>query len=195
MTWSTGIRLVMPARAISAAASALTAPPTFLLTQGTSTRPATGSHTRPIRFLSAMAAAWPMVSASAPFTWQMAAAAIAEPEPISAWQPPAAPARKARLAMTWPTPAATYMASTIFSSDTSYSLKKGTSTAGSTPHAPAVGAAMIRFIQALLHPIFRATVITFAIKSPQRVSPFFWYSSMRPPSFPTRPLLEMRSGS
>ena len=52
----------MPASAISAALTALTAPMTLRLTQGTSTSPATGSQTRPIRFFSAMATAWPICS-------------------------------------------------------------------------------------------------------------------------------------
>ena len=55
-----------PASAISAAESALTAPTTFRFTQGTSTRPATGSHARPSRFFIAIAAAWMIASVSPP---------------------------------------------------------------------------------------------------------------------------------
>ena len=65
MTWSTGTRLSMPARAMSAALTAFTAPMTFRFTQGTSTSPATGSHTRPSRFFRAMATAWPICSGAA----------------------------------------------------------------------------------------------------------------------------------
>lgn len=42
ITWSTGTLLVIPASAMSAAASAFTAPPTLRFTHGTSTRPPTG---------------------------------------------------------------------------------------------------------------------------------------------------------
>ena len=47
----------MPARAMSAQLTAFTAPMTFRLMQGTSTNPATGSQTRPMRFFRAMAQA------------------------------------------------------------------------------------------------------------------------------------------
>ena len=49
MTSSTGMRLVMPATAMFAALTALTAPMTLRLTHGTSTSPATGSQTSPSR--------------------------------------------------------------------------------------------------------------------------------------------------
>ena len=48
---------VTPARAMSATLTAFTAPMTLRFTQGTSTRPATGSQTSPIRFFSAIATA------------------------------------------------------------------------------------------------------------------------------------------
>ena len=54
---STGTRLSMPARAMSAALTAFTAPMTFRLTQGTSTSPATGSQIRPRKHWRLMAAA------------------------------------------------------------------------------------------------------------------------------------------
>ena len=84
ITSSTGMRLSIPASAISAQLTALTAPTTFRFTQGTSTSPATGSHTRPIKFFSAMAAAWPICLQSPPRREASAPAAMAEAEPISA---------------------------------------------------------------------------------------------------------------
>ena len=111
MTSSTGMRLSIPASAISAAEIAFTAPMTLRLTHGTSTRPATGSHTRPIRFLSAIATAWPICSFVPPRSDTSAPAAMADAVPISAWQPPAAPEMLARYAITAPMPEATYSAS------------------------------------------------------------------------------------
>ena len=58
MTSSQGMALSTPDRAISAQDRALTAPITFRLTQGTSTSPATGSHTSPRVLDRAMAQAW-----------------------------------------------------------------------------------------------------------------------------------------
>ena len=51
MASSAGIKLPMPASAISAAKSACTAAPPLRFMQGTSTSPATGSHTSPSMFL------------------------------------------------------------------------------------------------------------------------------------------------
>ena len=84
MTWSTGTRLSIPASAMSAALTAFTAPMTFRFTQGTSTKPATGSHTSPSRFLSAMAAAWPICSGAPPRRSTRAPAAMAAAVPTSA---------------------------------------------------------------------------------------------------------------
>ena len=47
MASSAGMKLVMPANAISAAKRACIALPPLRLMQGTSTNPATGSHTNP----------------------------------------------------------------------------------------------------------------------------------------------------
>ena len=74
----------MPARAMSAALMAFTAPMTLRLTQGTSTRPATGSHTRPMRFFRAMATAWPICWPVPSRRATRAPAAMAEAVPISA---------------------------------------------------------------------------------------------------------------
>ena len=86
----------MPAIAMSATLTAFTAPMTFRFTQGTSTSPATGSQTSPIRFFSAMATAWPICWPSPPRRATSAPAAMADAVPISAWQPPDAPAMHAR---------------------------------------------------------------------------------------------------
>ena len=96
MTWSTGTRLSMPARAMSAALTAFTAPMTFRFTQGTSTSPATGSQARPSRFFRAMATAWPICSGVPPRRSTRAPAAMAAAVPTSAWQPPEAPEMDAR---------------------------------------------------------------------------------------------------
>ena len=68
----------------------------------------------------------------------------------------------------------------------------GSSTAGSTPQAPAVGAATMRRIQALHSPIFRAVAITSRRKGPHSPT---WERSITAPSPPTRPLAERRAGS
>jgi len=84
MTSSTGMRLVMPATAMFAALTALTAPMTLRLTHGTSTSPATGSQTSPSRFASAMAYASAHCCAVPPRICVSAAAAMALAVPISA---------------------------------------------------------------------------------------------------------------
>ena len=52
--WSNGTRLLMPARASCAELKAAATPMALRFWQGTSTRPPTGSQTRPSRLLSAM---------------------------------------------------------------------------------------------------------------------------------------------
>ena len=84
ITSSGGIRLKIPAIARSDAVSALTAPITFLLMHGTSTRPATGSQASPSRLFNASAAAWMICTASPPRSQVTAPAAMADAEPISA---------------------------------------------------------------------------------------------------------------
>ena len=83
-TSSAGIRLLIPASAMSAAIIAIDAPAALRFTQGTSTNPATGSQTRPSIFFKAIAKACALVSASPPIASTIAAAAIALAEPISA---------------------------------------------------------------------------------------------------------------
>ena len=92
--------------------------------------------------------------------WQIAAMALAAP--TSAWQPPSAPAKVARLATTWPKPAATYKARQTASSSAEPVRQSGSSTAGSTPQLPAVGAATMRFMQALHSAVLRASAMTDA---------------------------------
>ena len=84
MTSSVGMRDSIPARASSAAESAFIAPATLRLTHGTSTSPATGSHTRPIMFFSAIASACAICCGLPPCRYTSAAADIAAAEPISA---------------------------------------------------------------------------------------------------------------
>lgn len=143
---------------------------------GTSTRPQTGSQVNPNIFLRANAAAFAIHSASPPCRYASPPAAIALAEPISAWHPPDAPAMLAFSAITAPIPALTKSASTIrFSVSLQYS-SYDKNTAGITPHAPAVGAATIRFIQALDSPIFTAFSITSPMYPPARLRPEALYA-------------------
>ena len=75
---------MIPASAIWAADRASMAPMTLRLTQGTSTRPPTGSHTSPSRFFTAMAQALAIISPVPPIRNTRAAAAMAAAEPTSA---------------------------------------------------------------------------------------------------------------
>src|SRR5690625_708600 len=89
---SAGITLVHPASAMSAEIKALPAPIAFLLTQGTSTKPAIGSQTRPSKLDIAIDIACALCSALPPAASTAAAAPMADALPTSAWQPPVAPA-------------------------------------------------------------------------------------------------------
>ena len=190
MTSSAGIALLIPAIAICALTAALTAPAEFRLIHGTSTRPQTGSQVSPNIFLRANAAAFAIHSASPPCRYASPPAAIALAEPISAWHPPDAPAMLAFSAITAPIPALTKSASTIrFSVSLQYS-SYDKNTAGITPHAPAVGAATIRFIQALDSPIFTAFSITSPMYPPARLRPEALYACSFSPSPPAIPLAE-----
>ena len=83
-TSSTGITLSIPANAISAATIAWAAAPALRFTQGTSTSPATGSHTNPNIFFKAIATACPTCLGLPPYSSTAAPAAIAAAEPHSA---------------------------------------------------------------------------------------------------------------
>src|SRR5699024_4171084 len=102
ITSSQGIRLVTPAKDISADIIANVEPPALRFTQGTSTRPATGSQTRPSMFFSVIAKASDDCCGVPPAISTIAAEAIAPAEPTSAWQPPEAPAINALFATTHP---------------------------------------------------------------------------------------------
>ena len=82
--------------------------------------------------------------------------------PTSAWQPPSAPASVARAATICPNPAATYSARQTASSSAAPARHSGSSTAGKTPQLPAVGAATMRFMQALHSAVFSASAMTCA---------------------------------
>ena len=81
---------------------------------------------------------------------------MAEAEPTSAWQPPSAPEREASFSITRPIPPAVKNARTRASSLAPFSAATVNRTAGSTPQAPAVGAATIRPMQALTSATERA---------------------------------------
>ena len=102
-TSSNGIILEIPARAMSAANTAFAAPIALRFIQGHSTSPATGSHTSPSMFLTAIADALNEAAGDAPQSSASAAAAIADAEPISAWHPPSAPEMLALRAIITPT--------------------------------------------------------------------------------------------
>ena len=70
----------------------LTAPYAQRSMHGICTKPATGSQVRPRWCSSADSAELAMTSWSRSCAWAMSAAPIAEATPISAWQPPSAPA-------------------------------------------------------------------------------------------------------
>ena len=91
--------LVIPERAISAEARATADEVALRLTHGTSTKPATGSHTSPIKPFIAKAAALMQVKGEPPPICASPAEAIAAADPHSAWQPPSAPDREAFEAM------------------------------------------------------------------------------------------------
>ena len=165
-TSSNGIILEIPARAMSAANTAFAAPIALRFIQGHSTSPATGSHTSPSMFLTAIAAALNEAAGDAPQSSASAAAAIADAEPISAWHPPSAPEMLALRAIITPTaPAANKPLTRSLSVNPCFSLHI-TSTAGSTPLAPAVGAATIRPIEAFTSATARAAAQICAMSLP-----------------------------
>ena len=123
----------MPLSTLSALVRAFAAPAAFLDWQGTSTSPAIGSQTRPSIFDSAIDAASRLCCGVPPNIATAAAAAIAEAEPTSAWQPASAPATEAlRISRQPIAPAVKSPLRTVASSspNSSSSAKR---TAGSTP--------------------------------------------------------------
>ena len=83
---------------------------------------------------------------------QKAAAAMAAALPHSAWQPPVAPAKEARSAITMPMLPATTSPRASVSSLSWQCFFSEKNTPGSTPLAPAVGAATMRPMAALHSP-------------------------------------------
>jgi len=130
-----------------------------LLIQGTSTIPPSGSHVSPSKFLRPRAAALKDCSGVPPRISVSAAAAIATPEPISAWHPPSAPARVAFSPMIIPTPDAVNRPSVSLSSENLYFFCAAKKTPGITPAAPAVGNATILPILAFVSLVEIAYVI------------------------------------
>ena len=95
-----GIMEGIPASAICADENAIIAPETFRLMHGISTKPATGSQTRPNMDFKVMAAASAHIPGVPPHSSVTAA------DPHSAWHPPSAPERVAPLAIIIPMPPA-----------------------------------------------------------------------------------------
>ena len=166
------------------------APITLRLMQGISTSPATGSHTRPSRLVSAIASASAHCSAVPPCRSTSAAAAMPLAAPTSAWHPPSAPARVARAAMIWPNPAETYSARQTASSPARPARHSGSRTAGKMPQLPAVGAATMRFMQALHSAVFSASAMTWARYPSVSSLPPTAAASTLAASPPANPLLE-----
>src|SRR5699024_1207333 len=128
--------------AMSADIKALLEPIALRLIQGTSTKPAIGSHTKPNKLLIAIAIALALCLGVPPATSTAAAAPIPEALPTSAWQPPVAPAMQALLAITIPNPPAVNKNLTICSSSNPNLFSR-------VPEDPAVGVAHITPIAAL----------------------------------------------
>lgn len=89
---SSGMKWVpSPCSASEAAETALIAPSPLRSMQGTCTKPLTGSHVMPRWCSSAISAAFSTWALVPPSAAHRPAAAIAEAEPTSAWQPSSAP--------------------------------------------------------------------------------------------------------
>ena len=175
MVSSTGILLSIPLIASCAAMKAVATPEAFLFTQGTSTSPATGSHTSPSTFLKVIATALMHALGPALKSSHIAAADIAEAEPHSAWQPPSAPETLAIVATTIPTADAVNIASTISSSLNPCSSCMVIIAAGSIPQLPAVGVATILPIAALYSLTAKAYESPLVKIPPQIFTPFSLY--------------------
>ena len=92
---SKDIMFLIPLSAISAEIIALETPIAFLVWQGTSTIPATGSQISPRRFAREVEAACKHSSGVPPKTSTKPDAAMAHAEPTSAWHPASAPETEA----------------------------------------------------------------------------------------------------
>ena len=183
----------MPASAISAAHRAHITPPPLRLMQGTSTSPATGSHTSPSWFLMAIAAALAAISGVPPFSSTKAAAAMAAALPHSAWQPPSAPAMLACWARTRPMPPAAASASQACWRLAPRCSIMASTAPGRMPQLPAVGLATMRPMAALYSATEMAMAMAQAASGPESVCPAWAYWLMRQPSPPVSPLWERTS--
>ncbi|KRL24095.1 hypothetical protein FC37_GL000683 [Lactobacillus gallinarum DSM 10532 = JCM 2011] len=187
---SAGITLVHPASAMSAEIKALPAPIAFLLTQGTSTKPAIGSQTRPSKLDIAIDIACALCSALPLAASTAAAAPMADALPTSAWQPPVAPAISALLAITRPNPPAVKRKRIICSSVKLSRFSNKNKTPGKIPEEPAVGVAQMTPIAALTSLVATAFCTAVMIVSPERVWPFSIYFLIFTASPPVKPVLE-----
>ena len=194
MVSSTGIALLIPASASSAAVKASVTPEAFRLMQGISTRPATGSHTSPKMHLIAIATACAAISGVPPKSSTMQAAAIAEAVPHSAWQPPDAPAIDALFATTIPIAPAVNRDSTASSRGTPRVFSKDPNAPGRIPQEPAVGVATIFPIAAFISDTAIAIWMAFDIRSPQRCLPSAIVCFNRYASPPVNPLVDLTPG-
>ena len=187
MVSSAGITFVMPASAISAAINAFPAPIAFRFTQGTSTRPATGSQTSPNKFPSAVAKASELSCGVPPAASTAAAAAIALALPTSAWHPPVAPAIIALLATTIPKAAEVKRNRTCCSWFKFIVSAIENTTPGKVPLAPAVGVAHTSPIAALTSFVPSAYCTPARTLSPDNVFPrsrYFFIFNASPPVKP-----------
>ena len=107
MQLSRGMKCVpSPRKEREAADTALIAPSPLRSMQGTCTRPAAGSQVMPRWCSSAISAAFSTCALVPPSAAQRPAAAIAEAEPTSPWQPTSAPEIEALCLMSPPMAAA-----------------------------------------------------------------------------------------
>src|SRR5699024_7161650 len=191
ITSSVGILEVTPAKAISAETIAFDAPAAFLFTQGTSTKPATGSHTKPSIFFKQIAKASDDCCGVPPASSTVAPAAIAAAEPTSAWQPPAAPEIDALFATTKPNAPDVSKKFSISFREGSRRGFKPNNTPGTTPADPAVGVAQILPIAAFTS--FVATALLTASNNvlPANDLPVFKYSLINTASPPVNPVVEV----
>ena len=161
---STGMQEPMPARAISAEEKAMTTPPALRFTQGISTRPATGSQTRPSWLAMATAQASAHCEGVPPDSSTMAAAVMPAALPHSAWQPPWAPAMQAFLAMTIPKAAAVNMLMTTSLRSMPLSSMRVRRQPGMMPQLPAT----MRPMEALQPDTERARIMARLTILPER---------------------------
>ena len=116
----------------------------FRSMHGACTRPFSGSHVRPRLCSMAISAAYSTCSGVPPSASQSAAAAIAVAAPTSPWQPTSAPEMLAWVLISMPTAPAVASARWMRGRDRFQRSDNSTSTAGTMPAAPFVGAVTTR---------------------------------------------------